>query len=250
MPDSVLASGLIEGVPNYFALRGRDEGNAGPISNVVSITLPVVSPAMVGDLRVTATTDSSVSLAWTATGDDGTVGRPRVYIVQAALTPIDDGNFYEAPYTRTVFATVDAGGSETLQYRFLERGQRYWFALKAFDMAGNPSSLSNLVNATTGIGGPLGNRPGLALAPGRNPSRVPASLYWQADPAAVGLPARLHLYDLTGRKLKSFDLGTGPGGIASWDGRDDNGNRVPAGLYVARLTSGTRHTQARLVLLP
>jgi hypothetical protein len=249
-PDSVLVSGLLEGLPNYFALRGRDEGNAGPISNVVSITLPLVSPGMVADLRITATTDSSVSLAWTATGDDGAVGRPRLYVVQASPIPIDDANFNSTPYTRTVFATVDAGGTETLQYRFLERGKRYWFALEAFDQAGNHSPLSNLVDAITRVGGPLGDRAGLALAPGRNPARVPASLYWQADPSTLGLPSRLHLYDLTGRKVKSFDLGTGPGGIASWDGRDDNGNRVAAGLYIARLTSGTRNTQARVVLLP
>ena len=250
-PDSLALTGLAEGVPHYFALRAFDDaGNVGPISNVATATLAVVSPGAVTDLRVIATTDSSVTLAWTATGDDGTVGRPQLYVVRGANAPIDDANFLQAPYVRSAPATVDAGGTEMLLIKFLQSAKRYWFALKAYDSSANGSPLSNVVIAQTGVGGPLDSRPGLALAPGSNPSRVPARLYWQAAPEAAGQRQEIRIYDLTGRLIRTLDPGQGIGGVVSWDGADGNGNRVPAGLYVARFASGPFRTQARLVLLP
>jgi hypothetical protein len=250
-PDSLDVSGLQEGVTYYFALRAVDEiGNQGPISNVVSLVLNVVSPAAVSDVRALSATDTSVALAWTATGEDGQVGRPDLYVVRAATAPITEANFLQAPYVRTVPATVDAGGTEALDFRFLDPATRYWFALKAFDSAGNGSPLSNVVVAQTKVGGPLDYRDGIALAPGSNPSRVPASFYWQSAPEALGQRQEIRIHDPMGRLVRTLDLGQEVGGVAQWDGRDDDGHRVPAGLYLVRLASGPRHTHTRLVLLP
>ncbi len=249
--DSLRVGGLTEGLTYYFAMRALDlDGNQGSISNVVAATLPIASPAQVADLRAIAVTDSSATLRWTASGEDGTTGRPRLYVVRAATGPITDASFLDAPYERIALATVDAGGTETLEFRFLSRGTRYWFALKAYDAVGNGSPLSNVLMLDTHVGGPLDGRAGLALAPGKNPSRVPAVLYWQADPSAIGARQIIRLYDLVGRRVRTLEIGTGVGGRVEWDGRDDRGNRVAAGLYVARLVSGGVHTQARLVLLP
>ena len=204
----------------------------------------------VADLRVTGVTDSSVTLAWTATGDDGNVGRPDLYVVRGANTAIDDGNFLQAPYTRNVPATVDAGGTETLLFRFLPPAKRFWFALKAFDGSGNVSPLSNVVLTQTGVGGPLDSRAGIAVAPLRNPSRVPVQIYWQSAPDAIGQRQVIHIFDLTGRKVRTLELGQGVGGVVTWDGRDDDGNRLRTALYIARLESGSRHVQRKMVVIP
>jgi len=74
--------------------------------------------------------------------------------------------------------------------------------------------------------------------------------YWQADAAGVGGPQSIHIYDLTGRKRATLDLGAGAGGVVQWNGRDDDGRRVPAGLYFARLLSGSVHVQTRWAFLP
>jgi hypothetical protein len=50
--------------------------------------------------------------------------------------------------------------------------------------------------------------------------------------------------------MRELPLGPEAGGIAQWDGRDQNGRLVPAGIYFARLTSGSFHAKARVVLLP
>src|SRR5262245_10922793 len=249
--DSVDVAGLVEGLTYYFALETLDEaGNRSAISNVASTSANVVSPAAVTDLRVTAVSDSSVTLVWTATGDDGHVGRPALYLLRASTAPITEGNFLSAPYSRTMPSTTDAGGTETLLFRFLMPATHYWFALKAVDGAANASPLSNVPQAQTNVGGPLDSKKGIALAPGKNPSRVPALIYWQAASDASGQRQEIRIFDIRGRRRRTLDLGQAVGGKAQWDGNDDDGRRVEAGLYLVRLESGSQHTQMRLVLLP
>src|SRR5262249_54526012 len=136
--DSLRVSGLNEGETYHFALRAFDRsGNASEVSNDAVITIRLVSPAATTDLRAIATSDTSVTLRWTASGEDGTTGRATLYELRGANQPISDANFAAAPLQRTVTATVDAGGTETLMFHPLERGKRYWFALKAYDAVDN-----------------------------------------------------------------------------------------------------------------
>ena len=69
-----------------------------------------------------------------------------------------------------------------------------------------------------------------------NPVRGQAAFaYSLASPGAV----RLALYDVSGRLARTLEdgaLGAGPH-EAAWDGRDDAGAPVAAGLYFARLES-------------
>jgi len=62
---------------------------------------------------------------------------------------------------------------------------------------------------------------------------------------------RLAVHDLTGRLVRTLRDGPCPAGTTTcpWDGRDDRGRTVPAGVYVVRLTSsaGDGHIQAVLV---
>jgi hypothetical protein len=213
---------------------------------------PVVSgtPGRVSDLRVAARTDSSVSLAWTATGDDGMTGRPELYAVRGALAPLDEAGFVGAPLQWVKAATVDAGGDEYLVFPGLAPATRYWFAVKTVDPQGNTSLISNVVSVQTEVGGPLRGRVGIALAVAPQPARGTVELYWQAAPGGEGAAQTIQLHDVMGRRVRVLALGGGPGGRLTWDGRDAEGRSVPAGLYYARLLSGSVHTQTRLVLLP
>jgi hypothetical protein len=198
-----------------------------------------VAPAAITDLRVVARTDSTVSLAWTATGEDGALGRPQLYAVRAALQPLDEASYDTAPLHWATAATVDAGGTESTVLRGLQPASRYWFALRALDPEGIPSLLSNVVAAQTEVGGPLGGRVGIALAVLEQPARGSAQLYWQGSADGVGGRQSIHLFDLAGRRLRVLEVGTAPGGRLTWDGRDAEGRSVPAGLYLARLLSGS-----------
>jgi hypothetical protein len=82
------------------------------------------------------------------------------------------------------------------------------------------------------------------------PARGVALFDWRAAPGGAGGAQSIQIHDLNGRRLRVLELGPGAGGRVQWDGRDAGARRVPAGLYYARLISGSLHTQTRLVLLP
>ena len=250
-PESLVVPGLAENSTWYFGIRSTDAANhTSALSNVLQATTVGGAPAAVTDLRVTATTDTSVAFAWTATGDDGTTGRPQSYAVRGALQPLDETSFVTAPLQRVVGATVDAGGTETVVFTGLAPATRYWFALKATDDENNPSLLSNVVAVQTSVGGPLNGRHGVALAVLEQPSRGGALFYWQASADGAGGSQSIQIYDVTGRRRRVLEVGAGLGGRMNWDGRDSEGRSVPAGLYYARLLSGSLHAQTRFVLLP
>jgi hypothetical protein len=62
---------------------------------------------------------------------------------------------------------------------------------------------------------------------------------------------QLVVHDLSGRRVRTIDLGTVlPGPLSMvWDARGDDGTRVGPGVYFARLSLGATTSTARLVLL-
>jgi flagellar hook assembly protein FlgD len=74
---------------------------------------------------------------------------------------------------------------------------------------------------------------------------VPVLLDWSGANASD-----IRLYDVSGRLVRTLRLARGGRDTEEWDGRDESGSLVPAGLYFARLTGGSRHARARIVLLP
>lgn len=241
-------TGLAVGVTYYFALIARDDaGNASPLSNVAVATTGNGAPGRVLDLRVTAVAETSVTLAWTAAGDDGASGQPIRYLVRTATTPIDPAHL-DLVRTDSVGANLP-GTLQSLTVAGLSRGHVYWFAVQAGDEGGLLAELSNQVEARTGVGGPLAGVDGIALAPGANPSRLPVKLYWLGA-ETVGATQSIVIFDSSGRRIRKLELGTEAGGIVEWNGRDDRGGFVPAGVYFARLFSGSVHAHTRVVLLP
>jgi glucose/arabinose dehydrogenase len=63
-------------------------------------------------------------------------------------------------------------------------------------------------------------------------------------------PASLVIFDVRGRRVRDFGpiIGAGPHTIV-WNGLDDEGSRVGAGLYLARLIVGGRSRERRIPLL-
>jgi len=67
-----------------------------------------------------------------------------------------------------------------------------------------------------------------------NPSRASVRIVATGASASDG-PARLEITDVSGRIVRSVDGTLGDG--FEWDGRDRGGRRVPAGIYLYRLTT-------------
>lgn len=113
-----------------FPLAGcSPDSIVGPAADGGSPAAPaVVDSGQVSDLTVAATTDSSVTLAWTEV-DDGT-GSPASYRLKYAPTPID-WNAASIGCDRTI-AGVQVGGRASCTVSGLAEGTRYDFQLMSY----------------------------------------------------------------------------------------------------------------------
>lgn len=75
--------------------------------------------------------------------------------------------------------------------------------------------------------------------PGCGPIRLPVSL-------EAGT-ANLAIHDLRGRRVRAWTLAAGDY-LVSWDGRDDQGRRLPSGVYIVRLEHGGSVTTRKATL--
>jgi len=128
-------------------------GNSG-LSLVVTVTVSnappdVTAPADIADLTVTDSTVSTVTLAWTAPGDDGTSGTATAYEIRYALAPITEANWNLAVEVTSAPSPGPAGIAETFTIGQLSDSSRYYFAIKTADEVPNWSGLSNVVSALT-----------------------------------------------------------------------------------------------------
>ncbi len=99
---------------------------------------------------VAQVTETSVTLAWTAPGDDSLTGQATRYDLRWSLTPINTlADFAQATPVVGVAAPQLAGAAESTNVTGLTPETNYWFALRTQDEAGNASALSNLAQATT-----------------------------------------------------------------------------------------------------
>ncbi len=98
--QSVTVTGLTPNTTYYFAMKTADNvPNWSGISNVVSFTTPVapdnVRPAPLA-LTLTSITDSTVSVIWTAVGDDSLTGTAASYDLRYSTSPITASNWSSA----------------------------------------------------------------------------------------------------------------------------------------------------------
>lgn len=139
----------------YAAIRSIDDaGNVSPLSNVVMVTTQgneTIPPAAVTDLAATGTTSSSITLTWTAPGDDGVVGTAYRYDIRWSLSPITSTNFTAAHAVSPVPRPTAPGTIQTCTVSGLTPNQTYYLALKTYDEQFNGSPLSNVVVATVGL---------------------------------------------------------------------------------------------------
>jgi len=80
-----------------------------------------------------------------------------------------------------------------------------------------------------------------------NPFARRTRFQWQIP---VEVDVHLCVYDITGREVRKLWTGKAKPGKYSlaWDGSDDHGRRVPAGIYICRMNAGTFAGSRKLVL--
>jgi chitodextrinase len=96
-----------------------------------------------------ATGPTSISLAWTAPGDDGLVGQAAQYDLRYSTVPITAGNFAAATRWVGTPSPSVSGAADSVMVSGLLPYTLYYFAIKAADEVPNWSAISNVASATT-----------------------------------------------------------------------------------------------------
>ncbi|MBI5221887.1 MAG: hypothetical protein HY980_00080 [Candidatus Magasanikbacteria bacterium] len=109
----------------------------------------IIAPAAVADLTAGSPTPSSITLNWTAPGDDGNVGTALHYDIRYSSLNITDENWVAATQLIDEPAPQVAGSSQSTVASGLSADTNYYFALKAADEVPNWSALSNVVSLKT-----------------------------------------------------------------------------------------------------
>lgn len=137
-----------------FLMRVSDDSeNWSAISNLVIIDMPFpidsVAPASVNDLAVTEVTATTVTLGWTAVGDDGLDGTASYYDVRFSSHEIDEESWEEAEHALGEPSPSMPENEESYTIADLDAESAYHIRLRVYDDAGNDSGLSNEVVVTT-----------------------------------------------------------------------------------------------------
>lgn len=133
----ILVVVVIAGVSVYFI----------PFSPAYAVdTAP---PDPVKDLRMESSTDSSVTMAWTAPGDDGMSGTVSQYDMRMDTRPINPDEALLAPVIGGEPDPAPGGETQRMTIIGLTPSTTYWFAVRAQDRVGNVSPFSNVASSTT-----------------------------------------------------------------------------------------------------
>jgi glucose/arabinose dehydrogenase len=244
------------------------------ITRVTTFARNMQWPIYEGDLPGPTTCGGVDSTAWTWPTSlwDHTIGGAAtgVFIYRwdadapLAFPPVYDGaiffNDFYGSWVRVLYAWQTGNGSQwawqfggtfIVDWRQASDGTVYYCRLLSAATTG-PGEIRRIRYTQPGQGetdapGPGG--PELEFrAPYPSPSR--AGVTFEYSTVSEG-PVSLAVYDVGGRRVRSLvDLEReAPGGHrATWDGRDASGDRLPAGVYLSRLSVAGRILERRVVL--
>jgi len=109
----------------------------------------LIPPGTITDLTVISEGNSTLTLQWTAVGDNGLEGLAANYDLRFSINTIGPSTFEDATIIPQVPRPGSYGTVERATVKGLLSGTTYYFAIKAVDRAGNKSNISNPASGVT-----------------------------------------------------------------------------------------------------
>ncbi|KAA3634650.1 MAG: hypothetical protein DWP97_06610, partial [Calditrichaeota bacterium] len=116
------------------------------LSSVLPILLMAIALVIPTSLFAQSET---VTLNWTAPGDDGSTGQASYYDIRYSTSMINDANWDFATQVNNEPTPQMAGAAESFDIQGLQENTTYYIAIKAADEAMNWSGLSNVITKST-----------------------------------------------------------------------------------------------------
>ncbi|MEE9269903.1 MAG: S8 family serine peptidase [Candidatus Krumholzibacteria bacterium] len=140
---------ILRSVDPVPALAGKTV-TGGRLNTFTTMLEPeTIPPAAVTDLATAGPTSNSITLTWTATGNDSLTGIAAGYDIRYSLSPIDATNFDSATEVAGEPLPQPSGTPESFTVDGLDFSTTYHFAMKVLDFWANTSSVSNSPSGTT-----------------------------------------------------------------------------------------------------
>lgn len=223
------------GPDNTFGWGLLDVGAA--VDRVLELHPPSPSPR---DLSA-AWHAGGVSLSWEPPLDPPH-GNP--VVLYRLYRAEEDGLYPHAP-----FATVPAAQA---QHHDTDRpAGSYRYVVTAEYACGTGSEPSN--EASVHVPDASSSVPAIAAGPGGGMRARPNPFTRQTEIRLTGMhtqPVTVSIFDLSGRMVRILPLSQSPAaGMVTWDGLDDRGRPLPAGVYHARSHDGTGPGGAERIVL-
>lgn len=257
--QSFTITGLTAGTTYYFAIKVADEvPNWAAISNVVSAaTVDNIAPAAINDLSVlTGSNSGELVLSWTATGDDGDIGRASSYIIAYSPDTVSATSWGRAALWGSPPTPSTPGQKQTVVLTGLVPAQHYWVAMKVVDDAANMSAISNITQGVSGFNFGAGTGDEFAQTPTEfevaqnypNPFNPTTTISYAVPKAAH---VSMAVYNVLGQLttiLVDADKQAGSYTVV-WDGTDRSGRTVSSGIYMYRLQAGNYTASKKMLLM-
>jgi len=214
-------------------------------------TTPNVPPSAPTALTTTPTGNGAL-LSWGAASDDHTPVAGLSYNLRVGTTP--GGSQVMSAQAIANGARLLPGLGNAWSNRFarvsgLVAGTTYYWSVQAIDASfkGSPFATEQSFTFTTAA---VGDRPSADLASRASPNPFRNATFVRLVSRTSG-HARMFVYDASGRLVAHAwegEVTSGPTTVP-WNGRDDAGRAVPAGIYLYRLEGRAEDATGRIVKL-
>ncbi len=210
-------------------------------------------PAQTMDLgAVTGTTDGTIDLTWTATGDNGTGSTADSYIIRYSLDSITEANWSLAVVYPSPPHPQKSGSNERLTLQGLIPSQMYFVAIKATGTAVGQSALSNVASAGAYLNvgvleSELPSRYSLAQNY-PNPFNPSTTIEYELPADSRVL---ITVLNILGQNVSTVVDRMQPAGRyrVIWDARNDGGTPLATGVYFCCLQTDGFFKTTKMVLV-